>query len=418
VYDDMSSTSAPATEQTKAKYSAVDAESRVGVRSHRQLWTWVVAALVLLVTGYVWHRHQLAVQAAAASKVAKPAVPVAAVRAKRGDLNLYLSALGSVTPFNTATIKSRVDGQIVNILFKEGQNVKEGDLLIVIDPRPYEVQLTQAQGQMAKDLANYQNAKVTVARYQTLYSEGVLARQDLDNQQSLMNQARGAVESDRGAIDSAKLNITYSRITAPITGRIGLRIVDIGNIVHAADTTGLAVVTQLQPISVIFAIPEDDIPQVSKKTEGGQAMPVEAWDRAFTKQISSGTLLTFDNQIDQTTGTVRLKAQFDNSDYSLFPSQFVNARLLVDTVHDAVLVPSAAVQKSPQGSFVYVVKPDNSVAVRDVTIGATQGDTVSIASGVADGDMVVTDGVDKLQPGAKVNVRVAANSSSDHKATE
>ena len=417
MYDEMSSTSAPAAEPAKAKYSAA-AEDRIGVRSPRKTWVWIAVVLALIVVGYEWHQHRLAVQAAAAAKAPRPVVPVAAARATRGDLNLYLSALGSVTPFNTATVKSRVDGQIMNILFKEGQNVNQGDLLIEIDPRPYQVQLTQAVGTMAKDEATYENAKITFQRDQTLYSQGVLARQDLDNQQMAVNQARGAVETDRGAIDSARLNLTYSRITAPITGRIGLRIVDIGNLVHATDTTGLAVVTQLQPITVVFAIPEDDIPKVAKQMQGGQGMPVQAWDRDFTKQISSGTLMTFDNQIDQTTGTVKLKAQFDNSDYALFPQQFVNARLLVDTVHNTVLVPSAAVQKSPQGSFVYVVKPDNSVAVRDVTIGATQGDTVSIASGLAEGDMVVTDGVDKLQPGSKVNVRLAANSSSDHKATE
>ena len=416
MYEEMSTTSAPATEQSKAKYSALESEVHTSYAS--QWWVWILGALIVISIVYVWHARRQAAQAAAAAKAVRPMVPVSAVHAQRGDLNLYLTALGSVSPFNTATIKSRVDGTIIDILFKEGQSVKEGDLLIQIDPRPYQVQLTQAQGTMAKDEATFENAKILWARDQLLFSQGVIARQDLDNQQSMMNQARGAVESDRGSIDSAKLNITYSNITAPISGRIGLRIVDIGNVVHAADATGIAVITQLQPISVIFSIPEDDIPQVVKRMGAGQALPVEAWDRDFKIQLSTGSLLTFDNQIDQTTGTVRLKAQFDNSDYALFPSQFVNARLLINTVHDTVLVPTAAIQKSPQGALVYVVRPDNTVKQQGVTLGPSQGDVASIATGLNQGDTVVTDGVDKLQPGAKVNVRMAANPSANNKAAE
>jgi membrane fusion protein, multidrug efflux system len=403
-------------EQTKAKYSGAQPASRVGYAG--QWKTWLIGGLVLLAVGYFWHARRQAAEATAAAKVARPMVPVSAVKAQRGDLNLYLTAIGTVTPFNTTTVKSRVDGAIVNILFKEGQTVKQGDLIIEIDPRPYEVQLTQAQGQMAKDQASYENAKTTFERDQLLFSQGVIARQDLDNQQSVMNQARGAVESDRGTIDSAKLNITYSKITAPITGRIGLRLVDLGNIVHAADTTGLAVITQLQPIAVIFAIPEDDIPRVVKRMQSGQALQVQAWDREFKSKLSTGTLLTFDNQIDQTTGTVRLKAQFENPDYALFPSQFVNAQLLIDTVKDTVLVPTAAVQKSPQGNFVYLVKPDNTVMQRGITVGASQGDLSSIANGLAQNDTVVTDGVDKLQPGAKVSVHMAAVALSDPQAAQ
>ncbi len=403
----MSSTSAPATEQTKAKYSALETPSRVRTGYATDWRTWLIGVLILLVVGYYfWHARQQAAQATAAARTAHPMVPVTAVHAQRGDLKRYLTALGSVTPFNTTTIKSRVDGAIVKILFTEGQNVKQGDLLIEIDPRPYEVQLAQAEGQMAKDEAAYEDGKVTFERDQTLYSQGVLARQDLDNQQSVMNQARGAVESDRGAIDSAKLNITYSKITAPITGRIGLRIVDIGNIVHASDTTGLAVITQLQPIAVIFAIPEDDIPQVVKRMASGQPLPVEAWDRDFKTKLATGTLLTIDNQIDQTTGTVRFKAQFDNTDYALFPSQFVNARLLIDTIKDTVLVPTAAIQASPQGTFVYVVKPDNTVDPARRNRRRHRGRGGIYRHRANRGESVVIDGVDKLQPGAKVNVRL------------
>jgi multidrug efflux system membrane fusion protein len=410
---------APSGEQTKVKYSATETASRIRSTYAGDWRTWLAGALILLVVGYVWHARRQAAEATAASKVARPMVPVSAVTAQRGDLNLYLTAIGTVTPFNTTTVKSRVDGAIEKIFYKEGQTVKEGDLLIEIDPRPYQVQLTQAQGQMAKDQAAYQDAKLTFERDQTLYSEGVLSRQQLDDQQSVMNQARGAVESDRGTIDSAKLNLTYSKITAPITGRIGLRMLDLGNLVHATDTTGLAVITQLQPIAAIFAVPEDDIPKVVKRSQGGRPLAVEAWDREFKKKLSTGTLLTFDNQIDQTTGTVRLKAQFDNLDYALFPSQFINARLLIDTIGDTVLVPTAAVQKSPQGNFVWVVKPDNTVGQRGITVGATEGEISSIATGLTQGETVVTDGVDKLQPGAKVSVHLAAIAmSSDHPAAQ
>jgi multidrug efflux system membrane fusion protein len=349
--------------------------------------------------------------------VVRPSIPVSAAKAQTGNLNIYLSAIGAVTPFNTTTVKSRVDGAIQEINYKEGQTVKAGDLLIQIDPRPYQVQLAQADGQMAKDQATFEDARLTYERDQELYSEGVLARQTLDDQQSLMNQARGAVATDQGAIASAKLNITYSKITAPITGRIGLRMLDLGNIVHATDTTGLAVITQLQPISVIFAILEDDIPRVAKRMQGGQALPVEAWDREFKKKIASGTLLTFDNEIDPTTGTVKLKASFDNPDFALFPSQFVNARLLINTIENTVLIPTAAVQKSPQGTYVYVIKPDNTVAQRGITVGASQGDLSSIKTGLADGETVVTDGVDKLQPGVKVSARMTAVALSDHPTT-
>jgi membrane fusion protein, multidrug efflux system len=412
LFDEMT-TGAPASEQTKVKYSAVDlSRTRAGLASDWR--TWLIGALIVLVIAYFWHAHRQAVEAAAAQKNVHPMVPVSAVQAERGDLDLYLTAIGAVTPFNTTTIKSRVDGAIQNIFYTEGQTVKAGDILIQIDPRPYQVQLAQAVGQSAKDQATYEDGKTTFARDQVLYSQGVLSRQQLDDQQSVMNQAKGAVESDRGAIDSAKLNITYSRITAPISGRIGLRLLDLGNIVHATDTTGLAVITQLQPIAVIFALPEDDIPRVVKRIASGQSVTVQAWDRDFTKQLSSGTLLTFDNQIDQTTGTVKLKAQFDNPDYALFPSQFVNARLLINTVNNTVLIPTAAVQKSPQGNFVYLVKPDNSVMQRGITVGAAQGDLSSIKSGVNQGDTVVTDGVDKLQPGAKVSVHLATFALNDH----
>ena len=334
-------------------------------------------------------------------------VPVAAAPAKAGDLNLYISAIGTVTPYNTVTIKSRVDGQLDKVNFKEGQMVKAGDLLAEIDPRPYQVQLTQAEGTLAKDLASLENAKIQLARDKELYKENVLARQDLDNQEAAVGQYAGSIESDKGAVDNAKLQLAYSHITSPITGRVGLRLVDPGNIIHATDATGMAVITQLQPIAVDFSIPEDDLPSLEAAMKTDPQLPVEAYDRDFKHKLAAGTLLTTDNQIDQSTGTIKLKASFPNEDNALFPNQFVNARLLVNTLHNVLLIPEAALQRSQQGSFVYVVKPDRTVEMRSVTVAATQGDRTAIDKGLATGDLVVTDGVDKLQQGSHVDVQTA-----------
>jgi multidrug efflux system membrane fusion protein len=404
LFDEVT-TGAQASGPTEAKYSATATSSRTRTGLAGDWRTWIVVALVVLIVAYFWRAHRAAMEAA--NKPAKPMIPVTAATSQRGDLNLFLTAIGTVTPLATTTVKTRVDGTVDKILYTEGQTVKQGQMLIQIDPRPFEVALTQAQGQYAKDLASFEVGRITYDRDKVLFSQGVIARQDLDNQQSTMDQARGAVESDKGAIDSANLNITYSKIIAPISGRIGLRLVDLGNLVHATDTTGLVVITQLQPITVVFSIPEDDIPKVVARMRAGLPMTVQAWDREFKKQLSTGKLLTFDNEIDQTTGTVKLKAQFDNLDYALFPSQFVNARLLINTMENAVLVPAAAVQKSPQGSFIWVVNADGTVMQRGITVGATQGEASAISSGLTLGETVVTDGVDKLQPGAKVTVHMA-----------
>jgi multidrug efflux system membrane fusion protein len=334
-------------------------------------------------------------------------VPVVVGTARTGNMDVYLTGLGTVTSFDTVTVRSRVDGQLVEVAFQEGQMVHEGDLLARLDPRPFEVQLTGALGAKAKDEATLKNAQLDLVRYQGLVERGIAPKQQVDTQVATVNQAEGAVKADQGQIDSAQLNLTYSRITAPVSGRIGLRLVDAGNIVHATDQNGLLVITQLDPIAVVFTIAEDSLPQVLRRMRDGGRLEVDAYDREMKTKLAGGTLLTIDNQIDQTTGTVKLKAVFSNKDTALFPNQFVNARLLVDTIHDTVIIPSAALQRSPQSTFVYVVKPDSTVETRNVEIRLSEADQTAILRGVSAGEVVVTDGVDKLQPGTKVAARKA-----------
>ncbi len=401
---------APATGTPNASRFVQDAEVRSRLDKAMQRWRlWLVVLAVAVVGLYFF----IARSGPDSSTPAPPdavhtIVPVAAAPAKLGDMNQYISAIGTVTAYNTVTVKSRVDGQLDKVKFTEGQLVKAGDLLAEIDPRPYQVQLTQAEGTLAKDLASLENAKILLARDQELYNQKVLARQDLDNQQAAVGQYAGSIQSDKGAVDNAKLQLVYSRITSPITGRVGLRLVDAGNIIHATDATGLAVITQLQPIAVDFGIPADDLPRLQNAMKANPQLPVDAYNRDFKHQLAAGTLLTTDNQIDQSTGTIKLKASFPNQDNALFPNQFVNAKLLVNTLHNAILIPAAGLQRSQQGLFVYVVKPDQTVEMRSVTVGATQGDVIAIATGLAAGDLVVTDGVDKLQQGSHVNVQTAA----------
>ncbi len=329
-------------------------------------------------------------------------VAVAAAMARLSNIPVYLDGLGSVTPIYTVTVRTRVDGQLNQIYYREGEEVRPGDLLAEIDPRPFQVQLEQAEGQMARDQALLANARLDLERYRTLLGQDAIPKQQFDTQVALLAQYEGAIKTDQAAIDDAKLQLTYCRIAAPIGGRIGLRLVDPGNMVHASDTNGLLVITQVRPITVVFTLPEDSLPPVLLKLRGGASLRVDAYNRDKSKKLATGHLLTTDNEIDSSTGTLKLKAEFDNRDGTLFPNQFVNVRLLVERMQGQVVVPSVSIQRGAQGTFVYVIKPDQAVEVRQVTLGVVEGDDTAVTHGLAAGEAVVTEGAERLQPGSKV----------------
>ncbi|MBR7894951.1 MdtA/MuxA family multidrug efflux RND transporter periplasmic adaptor subunit [Burkholderia multivorans] len=330
--------------------------------------------------------------------------PVQVAAATRGEMPVVLSALGTVTPLANVTVKTQLSGYLQSVAFKEGQIVRKGDLLAQIDPRPYQVALENAEGTLARDQALLATARLDLKRYRTLLSQDSIASQTVDTQASLVKQYEGTVKTDQAAVDSAKLNLTYARITAPVSGRVGLRQVDPGNYVTPGDTNGIVVITQLQPMSVIFTTSEDNLPQILKQVNAGQKLSVTAYNRNNTIPLETGSLETLDNQIDTSTGTVKLRATFDNKEGLLFPNQFVNTRLLVDVIRDATIVPTSAVLTGSIGQFVYIVKPDNTVTVRKVKVGPVDGERTSIVDGVAIGERVVTDGSDRLREGAKISI--------------
>lgn len=373
----------------------------------RALW---LLAIVLVIAGVVWWVHSRPAPQAPVGRFAGAGgvMPVGAATAQKGDINVLLNGLGTVTPLATVTVRSQISGQLMRVDFKEGQMVKEGDLLAEIDSRPYEQQKANALGQLARDQALLANARLDLQRYKILVAQDSIPKQQLDTQDSLVHQLEGTVISDQAQVDTAKLNIAYCYILAPVSGRVGLRQVDAGNYVQANDANGLVVLTQLQPINVVFTLPEDSVPAVMKQVNAGQTLQAVAYDRSHTTKLATGTLATVDNQIDTTTGTLKLKAQFDNADISLFPNQFVNIQLRVQTLHDETVIPTAAVQRGAPGTFVYLVKPDNTVAVQVIKLGPTEGEKVAVSSGLSVGDRVVVDGADKLKDGAKVSLREAA----------
>ncbi len=402
-------------------------------QSSNHWWIWLLVFAVIGFGCYKLYQFETGKKAAIASSkgmMMRPhSIPVVAAAAYRGDMPVYLQGLGTVTAFNTVTVKPRVDGQLTAVTFHEGQFVHKGDLLAEIDPAPFQValdqakgNLAQARGNLAKDQATLRDAQVNYVRDQQLFKDQIIAKQQMDTQLATADQYRGSIEADNAAIaaataaiDNAKLNLSWTRIVAPISGRIGLRQVDAGNMVHAADANGLAIIAQMQPISVLFSIPEDQLPPVLRKLRAGAKLRAEAYDRDQKQKLADGTLLTVDNEIDTTTGTSKLKAVFPNEDMALFPNQFVNVRLWLDTQRGATIIPAVAIQRGPTGTFVYLVQPDSTVTVRAVKVGMSEGNNVSIDDGLQPGESVVVDGAEKLTDGMKVNLRQPNGSGAGNK---
>jgi membrane fusion protein, multidrug efflux system len=383
---------------------------QVAERRRRRRWPWIVLGLLIIGGVVWWTRQDSAPQQAAGGRNSAPMSIVPEVVTK-GDIGITINALGTVTSLATVTIRSQISGYLMKVDFKEGDDVKKGDLLAEIDPRPYEAALAQANGNLARDEALLKGAQVDLARYQGLAAQNAVPHQTLDTQVALVAQDQGTVEFDRAAVKSAQVNLQYCHIISPLDGRVGLRQVDQGNYVTPGDTSGLVVITQLKPISVLFTVPEDNLQAISKRLQAGAVLPATAYDRGGSNKIADGALQTFDSQIDPTTGTIKLRAQFPNETLALYPNQFVNIGLLLDTHKDVTIMPTAGVQRGVPGTFVYLVNADNTVSVRKVVLGVTDGDRVEVTSGLNPGDHIVVDGADKLRDGAKINVRAEADTS-------
>ena len=410
----------PATDTAPATPAPVNPLEEVRRRRvKRSRWRWLVwlAILVMVSLGFylLWPKMTGLKSGDAASKAAGkgPApTPVVAARAHKGDIGVYFTGLGTVTPLATVTVRTRVDGQLMSVRYREGDTVHKGDLLVEIDDGPYQAALTQAEGQLIRDQALLENARIDLARYQVLLAQQAVPEQQFATQQALVHQDEGIVKLDEGQIKSAQVNLAYCRIAAPVAGRIGLRLVDPGNIVQATDADGLVVITQMDPISVIFTISEDQLQAVLKKMAAGQTLEVDAYDRDAKSKLAQGSLTTLDNQIDPTTGTLKLRATFNNGKGTLFPNQFVNVRLLIQEKQGVTLVPTAAVQRNSSATYTYVVKADSTVTVRPITLGTTEGNDSEVTAGLAPGEVVVLTGVDKLEEGSKVNAQIpSANTS-------
>ena len=408
----MSEERSPAVLEDLETPSKQTPEGRRPKSSHRG-WIWLLVLVVVAAAAYFLvlkprkidpQMARTATQGAAGGRARGGATPVVAVKATRGDIGVYINGLGAVTPVYTVTVISQISGYLMKVLYQEGDMVHQGEPLAEIDPRPYQVMLEQAQGALARDEAALANAKVDLGRYQTLLPHNAVPEQTLATQEALVRQDEATVKVDQGQIDSAKLDLVYCHITAPITGRVGLRLVDPGNYVQTSN--GLVVITQLQPITVVFPIAEDPLPDVLKEWRAGRRLRVDAYDRTLTTKLASGWLATIDNQIDPTTGTVKMRATFDNQDNALFPNQFVNARLLVREKQGVTLVPSAVIQRNGPATYVWVVKPDSTVTVRNITVGTSEGDQSEVTSGLEPGETIVITGVDRLQEGSKVTVQL------------
>lgn len=378
----------------------------------------IVSLLIAFGTGYWFYttQHQEASSKTSSEKSRmNRAHSVVAAKVTKADVPIYLKGLGSIVPEAVVTVKSRIDGQLMKIFYTEGQMVSKGDALALIDTRPYKILLAQAEGQKIKDQALLDNALIDLQRYKELLAQDSISKQVVDTQTALVNQYRGILEIDTAAVENAKLQLEYCTIQAPLSGRVGLRPVDVGNMIRSSDTSGIAIITQTEPINALFSIPEDNAPLVLQKLYASQKLTVDAYDRADKQKLSSGILLSADNQIDVTTGSLKLKAHFNNQNQALFPNQFVNIHLLVETQKDALLIPTAAVQHGVPGTFVYHVKEDNSVSVRVIKTGAVVGNNVVVESGLALGDTIVVDGVDKLREGSKVTLSIKENESGGKK---